>query len=239
MSSLISRPCSPYRHISSSLWSPEPSTTFEQVFAVTTLAHKYHMESIESQGLAVVKSHFSTKLDAWYERPLFRDYSHIQAIGAINLARLTNTPSILPSAFYACTNFLGIVMNGWKRADGAVERLSEDDLQLVIKGRDALVRWGTVELLQIVTHERSTRCVNRAECDASVRDDTARVLRTEMLELERSFNFEEGKTLVEAMAPLMCRACWRHMSSSVEKRLQEMWKDLPTIMGVAVSEWDT
>ena len=78
------------------------------------------MESIEHQGLAVLKSHFCTTYDSWCEASNFKEHIEIQAIGAVNIARLTNTLSIPPSALHLCGGFILGALNGWKRADGSV-----------------------------------------------------------------------------------------------------------------------
>ena len=123
---------------SPSLYKREPSFSFEQMFSAICLAHKYHIEDVEQQALESLQSYFAADFDDRTPSPVKVDKIH--AIGAIRIARLTDTPSMLPFAFFQCSMLAGAVIKGWKREDGSVEYLDQDDLRRCMDGRAELAR---------------------------------------------------------------------------------------------------
>ncbi|KAH9910838.1 uncharacterized protein B0H18DRAFT_405977 [Fomitopsis serialis] len=63
------------------------------------LAQKYGIGDLLEESIWQLKKHYPTTFSEWTD--VQRHYSP-RAITAVNLARLTNTPSILPSASYVC-----------------------------------------------------------------------------------------------------------------------------------------
>lgn len=73
-------------------------------------------------------------LTAWDKRR--RPSEQLNAIVAVNLARLTNTPSILPAALYSCCQLsVDELLEGYTRPDGVTESLSTEDLRRCFKGK--------------------------------------------------------------------------------------------------------
>ena len=60
------------------------------------------------------------------------------AIAAVNIARLTDMPSMLPFALYLVCTLEGSAIDGYERRDGSVEHLSAQDLKLCMNARGAL-----------------------------------------------------------------------------------------------------
>ena len=94
--------------------------TFDELSAVIRLAHKYHVQQLLDQTLASLHAYgFVSSFSAYARLPpdadLALDASH--SIGIVNLARLTDTPALLPLALYRCAYLDGGVLDGCARAD--------------------------------------------------------------------------------------------------------------------------
>ncbi|KAI1795285.1 hypothetical protein LXA43DRAFT_939155 [Ganoderma leucocontextum] len=116
--------------------------TFDEISAVIRLSHKYHVADAQRQALHTLKLYFTEDfhdMERFEEDGLFL-IKRSDAISAVNLARLTDTPSILPVTFYKCCELGSAVMDGCRRADGHVEHLSLEDHKICMTGRVALVR---------------------------------------------------------------------------------------------------
>ncbi|PIL26489.1 hypothetical protein GSI_12247 [Ganoderma sinense ZZ0214-1] len=111
---------------------PNQPHSFETISAVIRLADKYHIQSVQDHALrALQRYHFTSNFDAFSGPPdLVIAVKPIHAIGAVNLARLTNTPRMLPLALYQCCRLDNeALLAGWTRADGTVEHLTPEDFE--------------------------------------------------------------------------------------------------------------
>lgn len=114
--------------------------SFNDVANCARPSHKYAIKNLFQTSVRELKRYYPDSLDAWDMRPT--TYNPRNAVTAINSARLTDTPSILPAAFYDCCQLDGTSLTGWVCAGTAVDRLSFEDLARCIDGKQALcVRW--------------------------------------------------------------------------------------------------
>ncbi|PIL26519.1 hypothetical protein GSI_12277 [Ganoderma sinense ZZ0214-1] len=116
--------------------------TFDEVYAVITLAHKYHIEDVQRQALYSLREYtFNDNFEVWKgERQEVMKVDGACAIGAVHLARLLDVPQMLPIALYKCLNLGPNILDGWTRSDGSVERLSQDDIKRCISAQRSLSR---------------------------------------------------------------------------------------------------
>ena len=114
-------------------------TEFHVLSALIRLSHKYQMEDIEKSAVRATRALYPTDLHAFMAmKNHVSEKSLVYAIGAVNLARLTGTPSILPAAFYHGAVLREKVILGLVREDGTKEYLSEEDLARCIRGIERL-----------------------------------------------------------------------------------------------------
>ncbi|KAH9910894.1 uncharacterized protein B0H18DRAFT_831049, partial [Fomitopsis serialis] len=73
---------------------------FDDVANCMRLAHKYGIQDLVEDSLEELKRYFPEDFESW-EKSLVCDQL-TKAITAVNLARLTNSLSILPAALYRC-----------------------------------------------------------------------------------------------------------------------------------------
>ncbi|EIW56955.1 uncharacterized protein TRAVEDRAFT_128205 [Trametes versicolor FP-101664 SS1] len=101
------------------------------IFAIARLAHKYQADKLQCRALSCIQEYYTTRFDAWESKglqgnvPFEKSSVPVYGIGAVNVARLTDTPSIRPLAFYDCCRLGGKVLEGVetrRRLGGALGR---------------------------------------------------------------------------------------------------------------------
>lgn len=108
--------------------------SFHDISNCVRMAAKYGTPELLKSSLGELRRFFPSTLAAWDKRRhLFRPG---QAIIAVNLARLTNAPSILPAALYSCCQLsVNELLGGYSRPDAVVETLSAEDLRRCLDGK--------------------------------------------------------------------------------------------------------
>ena len=130
------------------------------------LAHKYHIQSVLDQAIRALQEYPLTH----YFNDLFPAPKHhiaiegSQYIGAVTLARLTDTPLLLPYALYQCSLLGGSLLDGWKREDGTIERLCTADIQRCFDGRITIGQQQSLFIHLLFTPIPPGRCTDLGRC---------------------------------------------------------------------------
>ncbi|EIW56926.1 uncharacterized protein TRAVEDRAFT_128344 [Trametes versicolor FP-101664 SS1] len=120
-----------------------PSYSYAMISAAVRLGHKYQMSKLLDHAMEYLKNHYVCDFDTWGSYP---DYfpagfeDHGQAIGVVNLARLTEETTVLPTALLACCALNEKIVEGFIREDGTREQLALEDIKLCLAARDRLVK---------------------------------------------------------------------------------------------------
>ena len=212
---------------------------FPELFAVVRLAHKYNIEGVLEQALHILKLFYTTSF-CQYER---KAYSHVNFvrpklvhhIGAVNLARLTNSLSILPFALYGCCGLSGRVMDGWKRDTGDTEYLSMQDLRAIITGRDKLAQKGFAAMLTIFDDDPSYHCTQRDLCNISLRG----IIRNVEWDGDEHYAVLDSwawqiKRLAKELS--ICKQCRDALLKRDVAERRDAWGDLPLMFGLSEVE---
>ncbi len=225
--------------------------TFDDVSAVIRLAHKYHIQKVQNQALAYVQEHYYTNdfnvfssppPESEWSLPVAALPSH--AIGTVNLARLTDTPSILPLALYQCTCLGTALLDGWTRPDGTVERLSDADLRRCLNARVALASERFFLLSRVFGDTPSAGCRSLKLCGEQLRDVHRATMRSRVL--IRAEDKMDGGVLRNwvpltrsfADEPMsMCGSCVEMMVERAVSGRKRLWNRLPEILGIDVQGW--
>ena len=222
-----------------SLLDPKRPIEFPELFAVVRLAHKYNIEEMLGQALHILKLFYTTSFRQ-YER---ESYSHVNFvrpklvhhIGAVNLARLTNTPSMLPLALYHCCGLSGSVIDGWKRGSGETEYLSMQDIKALIDGRDDLSGRGFAMLLNILDPYPAQGCTQPSLCGISL----ASLVRSVERDSVGDYAMLDGwATEIKRLARELeiCRRCRNAVLKRDVAERREVWEQLPSIFGLSEAE---
>ncbi|KAL6308557.1 hypothetical protein BKA93DRAFT_519250 [Sparassis latifolia] len=156
---------------------------FSTVLSLIRLGHKYEMTTLRDGALERLKTCFPADFEEWCE--LDEDGSAYvtmkpeDAIAAVNLARLTQTDSILPSALYGCCCLdTHTLLHGMRHADGSSDKLSQEDLERCVEGRIKLMEANTRELRWVLRlNQASPACSQKWHCTVKLRELPAKAHR--------------------------------------------------------------
>ncbi|RDX48935.1 hypothetical protein OH76DRAFT_1351645 [Lentinus brumalis] len=225
----------------------EAKVTFDQVCAVIRLAHKYHVEDIERQALSALKAYYTDDFDQFENMddddddtlPIaFADVSVPHAVAAINIARLTDTPSILPLAFYHCCVLGGKVLDGYAREDGTIDHLEREDVKKCMDGRNALGREALRIILRIFRDETCDQCPTPTKCILAL---PGMLVDAVNLESSADCNVLNSWTgFMNDIAQLwgLCEVCRHALAARDVKERRVTWRRLPEIFQLEVEGWD-
>lgn len=203
------------------------------------LSHKYKIQDVQEQALGLLRERYTSDFDKWrcnfpnfVASPLSKPSTHY--IGIVNIARLTNTPSLLPPALYACCTIGPALLNGWKREDGRIEQLSTDDLKRCFAAQERLCQEGVKMMCQILSPPGSTACSRPAECSdilvASALVVTPHTATCRALTSWSAILHMEGFCDV-------CPECKEELKLRDSEARRELWGKLPEIFRITVPGW--
>ena len=207
-----------------SLRSMNPLTyAFNDIVKCAQMAHKYHIPSILSESLPMLRIYFPAKFHDWEKRPSYSPRARV--ISVVNLARLANIPSILPAALYDCCQLDGAaLLRGVKRADGTTEQLTPEDLARCINGKVSLC----VERVKmhhklfqapLSSDHPYARCTQAAEkCVARYR---ANGCSTDVFDI-----------CLNLFALNVCSKCLKELQERVKSMKEDTWGRLPELLGI-------
>ncbi|KAL1951341.1 hypothetical protein VTO73DRAFT_490 [Trametes versicolor] len=236
---------------------------FSLLAALLRLSHKYEVNHIQEAALRRLKPAFPNNFAAWktYESPSLEfwpdthqartaasqvDMAPGEPIEAANLLRRCGYDGMLPVALHMCATLdIHVLLHGAERADGTRETLAVDDLERCLVARGTLEGRSAEFLHRMLDFEPaeggSFSGGMHRECAGRIRRAwTATVRYLKDLECEsevtrRAFLMEvlsEAEDDVKA-----CNVCLDYVSSDERELSQELWNDLPTIMGLQVPTW--
>ncbi|KAI0691728.1 hypothetical protein C8Q76DRAFT_592250, partial [Earliella scabrosa] len=213
--------------------------TYETISACVRLGHKYQIEPLVKQSLAYLSRFYPSDFDALLQGgqccpPRFT-FSH--AIGVVNLARLTGTSALLPTALaLCCTLKAHQLVDGFQHADGARETLAPTDLALCIQAHRALVREHVALVFKVFAPERARGCIGGAACVEGMRR-----LLGEQAERVQSFTtplpYAQWHVVSELHRSAVCPPCFLLLKKREEDLRRDIWNRLPALVGVVVEGW--
>ena len=167
--------------------------------------------------------------------------SGADSIAAVNLARLTETPVILPIALYDCCAVGPALIDGWEREDGTIETLSPGDLKRCIAAREVLAKEAFSLVSVIFNSEPSDDCTTPILCHVALRMTLASALELDTV---------AQPSVLDAWAPFIhdnsrpqddsgyCLACERELLERDVRERRRIWNRLPQIFDVEVPNWN-
>ncbi|KAI0776585.1 hypothetical protein BD413DRAFT_602160 [Trametes elegans] len=220
---------------------PRTQVTMDAVASVARLSHKYQIDQLFAQALALFMEQYTDNFDEWIKpnRPLPIAATDLDAISAINIARLTNTPSILPLAFLSVGRAGSAVLRGCLRDGACAEGLTFEDVARALDGRTAFLELSSKAVARIFVPEISGYCTEPRRC--------ARILALKAGALEDSLGkvFDVGAACsfvdqFEAPDPdtglKLCEKCREMLKEREYGEQQDLWNELPQIFDVTVGE---
>ena len=147
---------------------------FAVLASLIRMAHKYAVQDVLDDALSRLKKFYTTDLAAWQDsasRARYVATSPSQAPEVVALARLTNTPSLLPSALLLCT---GLLTKHSTTASGSFEFtlsvLPVPDHARVITARGYLINVCAERALCLLATVPCASCTQREVCRALAKE---------------------------------------------------------------------
>ncbi|KAM5539326.1 hypothetical protein V8D89_007017 [Ganoderma adspersum] len=211
--------------------------SFDVISATIRLGQKYQMSQLVEHAVDYLKEYYTDDFDEWDDTDCSPPgFSPEHAIGVVNLARLTGTDSLLPTALLACCGLGKPLVDGFERADGTREHLTLDDVGLCFEGRCKIARAGVKAGLRVCAPKVSTKCKSRSACGESLRKLVANLHRASKV-LCGPDPFASLSLLYADVA--VCSACVAMLEDRDRKERRRLWRHMPSWFGITVEGWDT
>ncbi|KAI0351200.1 hypothetical protein OH77DRAFT_1462343 [Trametes cingulata] len=216
--------------------------SMDAVSAIVLLSHKYQMDQLLAQALSILMEHYTDDFNEWVKpkRKTSLAASSLDAISAINIARLTNTPSILPLAFLELSRAGASVLRGCLRDYSWMEGLTIEDIERVVDGRAAFLQASSKALARIFRPSVSVECLRSSQClrvlasKASGLDDRLEMMyHTEMVcNWANEFKGVDPETGLK-----LCDSCRGMIAERELEERKDLWNDLPDMFDLTLEGW--
>ncbi|PIL26525.1 hypothetical protein GSI_12283 [Ganoderma sinense ZZ0214-1] len=218
----------------------------DELSALARLSHKYQIHDVEKQALDLLRETYVDDFDKWYFAfPSFTDSSvslpYTHCIGVVNIARLTNTPSLLPSALYFCCALGSDLLDSWKREDGCIEHLSIDDLKRCFTAKGRLCHRRVKMMYEVFEDRVSTGCLQANKCCAALREMALSITREKLPPVAHCEALTGWENLICTKVCLypVCLQCKEELHMRDVRARRELWDKLPEIFEIIVPGWGT
>ena len=212
--------------------------------SVLRLAHKYQIDQLVAQGLAHLMEYYTDDFAEWTktDRRTCLDPAPLDAISVINIARLTNTPSVLPLAFLDVCTAGGAVLKGVFCGEPRcfVEGLPVPDLERVIDGRPAMMDYTSRALVRIFKPEpqgygacSQSRCQRAFASKVEEMEDLLLLLYAEGMGRCWAEEFKNDSGTGWAI----CERCREMVEKRDVKERKAFWKELPKFFKIEIAGW--
>lgn len=206
---------------------------FEDLANCIRLTHKYTMHDIYEDSMGYLKKIFPEDFETWEAHAShWQNHPHTDAIVAVGLANLTDTPSILPIALYLCCQLQGsYLFAGRTRTDGAVDRLSTDDL---IRCFDAKAKFSSAVFRFI---PRIFGPLSNPACTALTNECETELENLHQLAIDETPWDESdilttwGTNFNDTDSPI-CQSCTANFRQRDADIREHIWSDLSGILGL-------
>ncbi|KAI1795341.1 hypothetical protein LXA43DRAFT_882228 [Ganoderma leucocontextum] len=219
-----------------------PKRSFNEVFAVIRLAHKYNIEDVQRQALSSLREYtFNDNFAVWRDardEPIPVDDAC--AIGAVNLARLLDVPEMLPIALYKCLGLGTCLFDGWRRRDGSIEYLSQDDIKRCFAASDELSAAHVSLVTNIYYPVPSDGCKDASLCESYLQQILLATLKYNPVEVaDGSDVMASSQHLItlEAGDYGLCAACEQELKDRDVRGREKIWNRFPQIFDIVAKDW--
>ncbi|KAI0776588.1 hypothetical protein BD413DRAFT_602162 [Trametes elegans] len=232
---------------------------FSTVAGLYELAHKYHVETLMEEMVLRLKTCFTNDLKDWdalehattgdsegkrhtiIRSPSLEVSSVTDAIRAVNLVRLANVPTMLPTAVYL-TNFhrADTLLGGIARAGGtARDVLSRADLAVCLDARVLFAHWTHTKLAWITAGRVASACRTPEGCTAALVRLSDKVRRQFAAPKRAHYALDPFANVVKDMSIEfgVCKKCGAALRTRAVDERRVMWASLPGDLGLEIEGW--
>ncbi|TFK85564.1 hypothetical protein K466DRAFT_664419 [Polyporus arcularius HHB13444] len=217
---------------------------FSVLESLIRVGHKYAVHDVLSEALGRLKKYYPTTLDEWDDvegRARWVDTSPADATTVIELARLANAPSLLPTAYLTCC---GLITS--REHTDALRALSSEDLHRVMNASAATSRSCALRLIFMLHPSRADGCLSPDRCEA-----TAGSLAQDIMTIDASASHMRDAHLIPDAFKLlwdgqasrsgmhsMCEACMTNTKSEHDRSRSSYWRFFPNdVFQMEIEGW--
>ncbi|KAI1795335.1 hypothetical protein LXA43DRAFT_1090983 [Ganoderma leucocontextum] len=206
-------------------WTPIDSPfTFDHTATIIRLVHKYGLPAVRDQAVSILQQ---DAFPSYSSQPFYRTYPNpilivedMHAIGAVNIARLVDKPTLLLPALYRCAVLGSAVLDGWTCDDEVVEHLSPVDLKLCMDALAALAHESITIFTATFEDMPHKDCEGRKECRAGLRALENAMLHDEFRKDHDILDKLQRDIVERADTPRVCNDC-RRMLGERRRAMQQ------------------
>ena len=215
------------------------------------MGHKYAIQDVLDDALFRLKKYYTDSFREWRDptsRALYITTTETDAPTVIELARLTNTPRLLPTAFLTCTALAtrsGEAEHSSAAFTATFASLSARDQILLVEAVAQLAQVSSARLLHLVGAVPCRRCTTRDTC-VLVREAPLLVMHNggDLL-IPPACGTDALEPVAEALWCAMwksfCGGCREALVKTDEELMGIAWNSLPEMFRVDIDldEWDS
>ncbi|KAM5531294.1 hypothetical protein V8D89_015049 [Ganoderma adspersum] len=219
---------------------------FEVLASLIRMAHKYAVRDVLEHALSRLQRYYTNDLAAWRDfdsraRLVVTKPEHAPTV--VELARLTNTPALLPTAFLICTELLTSYRQ--PRVGGPLEfkvaALPVPDQAVLIAAKGYLINVCAERTLCLLAAIPCPGCTRPAACRAAkeaplvaLRNGTASW--APLFYEHDPFQPMTATFWDEGHWSMFCGSCWKSLTNTDEVETKWAWSGLPGMFGVKIDE---
>ncbi|TBU21796.1 hypothetical protein BD311DRAFT_188914 [Dichomitus squalens] len=215
--------------------------TLNAVSACVRLGHKYEIDYILQRCLDYLKKFFVMSFKTWarVDPPRPPAFEAIHSIGVVNIARITSTDVLLPTALMGCCMLNSTeLVNDFTRENGTLEKLSPEDIGRCFLVRANLMQANIMATLGVFEQTLFEGCTRRDVCGP-----VSLKLFDELRNHERAVCtldwFKYWSDYIDGRDDdrKICARCYKMLQEREKEQHRGLWKKLPELMGVVVEGW--
>lgn len=186
-----------------------------------------------------MKSCFSDSFEVWDEARkaggnALMSFSSLDAIAAVNIARLTGATSMLPTALYTCCQLTPeVITNGVPGPNGKIECLSPEDMLVCLRACTILSHHNIIAAMNIWIPERE--CDVHGEeciCVRVINGVSARLRTYEGSGLTHHDALQDWTGTIEDVAAECCSTHFAMLKERASRERETLWGRLPLIFSL-------
>ncbi|EJF60249.1 hypothetical protein DICSQDRAFT_63216 [Dichomitus squalens LYAD-421 SS1] len=214
--------------------------SFGEIAAYIRLGRKYQLTGLYAQALRFLKDHYTPSFDALedFDFATPPGWKKVEAIGVVNLARLTGELSFFPVALVQCTMLNAEIFQGFICEDGVRETLALRDLGLCFQTKTRIRIAVVAAVLRTFTHSIAPLCTSSESCSSTLQD-MIKSLDTCTEDMIAGDPFESILNLVEygKLELVVCDRCMDMLEELGWEERKDLWKRFPKLLDIHVPRW--
>lgn len=221
------------------LYVHRPSFSFPRISAIIRLAHKYLVQDVLNRAILALEEYFTDDFNIWEAEKTVITLKRGHAIVVVNLARLVDRPSMLPTAFYECALLGANVLRGCSHEDKSVEYLTQRDVMRCIDGWNKLAAKAIALISELFVNQPCTQCKTHSHCEGALKTILEVAIASDHASDPDVLSSWQDVIKCWATDYYLCDACDKAMIERDTAAHRKVWGELLEIFGLKVEGWNS